>query len=229
MANPQIAGENISGVLTEILDSLKSLRQENSQLTAAIDKINGRVNVLASVKQVHDASDSCESNAASRAWDKYLSGEQVPENALSNPLPLAQPAIAPSAVRNGRASAPSELKPLAEPPKTPERPRSAADQPVPAIESSPRRITGFTSKIILTSYPGQSGADPVPMNWGDSNPNRRGPVVVSRHKSTIGRRNGEYNITSDALASPVLIKVKLSVLMADRTQFIMPLPLQART
>lgn len=27
------------------------------------------------------------------------------------------------------------------------------------------------------------------MNWGDSDPSKRGPVVVSRHKNTIGRRN----------------------------------------
>jgi hypothetical protein len=31
--------------------------------------------------------------------------------------------------------------------------------------------------------------DPIPLNWGAADPQTRGPVVVSRHKSTIGRRN----------------------------------------
>ena len=47
-----------------------------------------------------------------------------------------------------------------------------------------------SSKIILTTYPHQSGIDPIIMNWGDSDPLQRGPVVVSRAPSTIRRRNG---------------------------------------
>jgi hypothetical protein len=63
-----------------------------------------------------------------------------------------------------------------------------------------RESTSFSSKIILTSYPGQAGVDPITMQWGASDPQARGPVVVSRHKSTIGRRNaigahgGSYSI-----------------------------------
>ncbi|KAJ9662971.1 putative GTP cyclohydrolase [Coniosporium apollinis] len=56
------------------------------------------------------------------------------------------------------------------------------------FEVQPRR-TSVSSKIILTSYPGQSGVDPLPMDWGNKDPNLRGPVVVSRHPSTIKRRN----------------------------------------
>lgn len=93
-------------------------------------------------------------------------------------------------------------------PKTPEavqRPPTASEQPIPIPDGSTvtppaRRSTAFTSKIILTSYPNQSGVDPVVMNWGHPNPEERGPVVVSRHRSTIGRRNavgangGSYSI-----------------------------------
>ena len=46
---------SISSVLAEILDTVNSLRKENKQLASAIDEVNGRVNVLAGVKQVHDA------------------------------------------------------------------------------------------------------------------------------------------------------------------------------
>ena len=57
-----------------------------------------------------------------------------------------------------------------------------------------------SSRIILTTYPGQSGIDPLPMHWGHKDPMHRGPVVVSRSQSTIRRRNaigahgGSYSI-----------------------------------
>ncbi|KAL8761841.1 MAG: hypothetical protein Q9184_002084 [Pyrenodesmia sp. 2 TL-2023] len=57
--------------------------------------------------------------------------------------------------------------------------------------ASPQRgmAPGLSSRIILTTYPGQSGIDPLVMNWGHANPSQRGPVVVSRSQSTIRRRN----------------------------------------
>lgn len=64
----------------------------------------------------------------------------------------------------------------------------------------PGRRASTTSKIILTSYPGQAGVDPIPLNWGAKDPNERGPVVVTRSPSTIRRRNaigahgGSYSI-----------------------------------
>ncbi|GAB7343839.1 hypothetical protein MBLNU457_1807t1 [Dothideomycetes sp. NU457] len=62
------------------------------------------------------------------------------------------------------------------------------------------RRGSITSKIILTSYPGQAGVDPCPMKWGAKDPAERGPVVVSRNSNTIRRRNalgahgGSYSI-----------------------------------
>ncbi|GAW25580.1 putative GTP cyclohydrolase II [Rosellinia necatrix] len=52
--------------------------------------------------------------------------------------------------------------------------------------------SGFTSRIILTTYPKQIGINPIPLNWGAPGP-ERGPVVVSRASSTIRKRNGETN------------------------------------
>lgn len=60
-------------------------------------------------------------------------------------------------------------------------------------ELTGRRTSLASSKIILTSYPGQSGVDPIPMNWGNPDPNIRGPVVVSRQVNTIRRRNGKIH------------------------------------
>lgn len=60
--------------------------------------------------------------------------------------------------------------------------------------------SGFTSRIVLTTYPKQIGIDPIPLQWGNADPERRGPVVVSRLPSTIRRRNaigahgGSYSV-----------------------------------
>jgi len=65
----------------------------------------------------------------------------------------------------------------------------------PSPEPMLRKNSTSSSKIILTSYPGQSGVDPIPMDWGNPDPNIRGPVVVSRLANTIRRRNGESSAT----------------------------------
>jgi len=57
-----------------------------------------------------------------------------------------------------------------------------------------RTSTTYSSRIILTTYPGQSGIDPIPMNWGDPNPMKRGPVVVSRAANTVRKRNGVFRL-----------------------------------
>ncbi|KAM0324212.1 hypothetical protein ACHAQA_008406 [Verticillium albo-atrum] len=59
----------------------------------------------------------------------------------------------------------------------------------PAAPSSPEQRSGLTSRIILTTYPKQSGINPLPMRWGNPDPLLRGPVVVSRLSSTLRRRN----------------------------------------
>ncbi|KAL3955228.1 hypothetical protein ACCO45_010791 [Purpureocillium lilacinum] len=73
----------------------------------------------------------------------------------------------------------------------------AEDSPV--VKAAPPR-SGFTSRIILTTYPKQIGIDPLPMDWGNPDPMKRGPVAVARSPSTIRRRNaiggdgGSYSI-----------------------------------
>ena len=62
-----------------------------------------------------------------------------------------------------------------------------------SASDSPARRGSLSSKIILTSYPGQSGVDPIPLDWGNGEPTRRGPIVVGRGSSTIKRRNGKLH------------------------------------
>ena len=66
---------------------------------------------------------------------------------------------------------------------------TAQDAKESALTLAPKRST-VTSRIILTTYPGQVGIDPVIMNWGHKDPSQRGPVVVSRDHGTLRRRNG---------------------------------------
>lgn len=138
-------------VLKEILDGLKALRTENSVLAASVDKINGRVNMLAEIKQLRD-------EAAREAPKANLNGDKAKE---------------------------------AESEKTVEAVSQQYEAPPSSVDAPPRRASvSKTSKIILTSYPGQAGVDPLPMEWGAKDPAVRGPVVVSRHANTIRRRNG---------------------------------------
>jgi hypothetical protein len=71
-------------------------------------------------------------------------------------------------------------------------PDTVESTPVAETASPPAtsRRSNSASRIILTTYPNQSGVTPLPMNWGHSDSAIRGPVVVSRHPGTIGRRNG---------------------------------------
>lgn len=134
-----------AAVLQEILASLKTIQQENTHLAAAVDAINGRVNILAGVKQVKDLT------------------------------------VDPVAVERNKQNQAAPIVPTL----TENTPLSPDLSTVP--ESG--RRSSMTSKIILTSYPGQAGVDPLPMDWGNKDPSLRGPVVVSRNPSSIRRRN----------------------------------------
>lgn len=48
------ASADVAGVLAEILASIQTLKQENSHLAAAVDAISGKVNILATVKEIQD-------------------------------------------------------------------------------------------------------------------------------------------------------------------------------
>ncbi|KEQ76230.1 GTP cyclohydrolase-like protein II [Aureobasidium namibiae CBS 147.97] len=132
-------------LLHEILASLKTIQQENTHLAAAVDAINGRVNILAGVKQVKDMT------------------------------------VDPTAVERNKQHHADPVVPTL----TGSTPSSPDLSGVP--ESG--RRSSVTSKIILTSYPGQAGVDPLPMSWGHKDPSIRGPVVVSRNPTSIRRRN----------------------------------------
>jgi hypothetical protein len=47
----------------------------------------------------------------------------------------------------------------------------------------------FNSRIILTTYPGGVGINPIPLKWGAMDPYERGPIVASRNSNSLKLRN----------------------------------------
>ena len=92
-----------------------------------------------------------------------------------------------SAAAAAAAAAATAVPPLS-PTMDEQRPPSEVTAPGSPVQKKP--ATAGTSRIILTTYPGQSGIDPIIMNWGEKDPAKRGPVVVARGSRTIRRRNG---------------------------------------
>lgn len=94
-------------------------------------------------------------------------------------------------------------------------PRSSTTSTPVASNMSARRPS-LSSKITLTSYPGQAGVDPVQLRWGHSDPALRGPVIVARSSGTIGRRNGMPSLHCKTISRPVKMQVAfLGVLQAS--------------
>ncbi|PQE11939.1 GTP cyclohydrolase II protein [Rutstroemia sp. NJR-2017a BVV2] len=162
-----------TAMMQEILDSLKNLQVNQVQLASNVDAITGRVNVLAGMKEVRDVA-AAEPTTASKP------SEPVPKDGES---PLKD----------------------ADVPQSPSLPAAKLDAEIP-IPGSPQKASTSTgtSRIILTfillnvtksTYPGQSGINPLPMDWGHKDPQERGPVVVSRNPETVRRpHGGSYSI-----------------------------------
>ena len=137
--------------------------------------------LAANVEQIQSRVDMSNSFSQFRPQQRSSLGKDSPS---LDPIQVARAA-------NGLSSSPPSNTHL-EPPSSPLK---SSSTPPPVTRKS-----SITSRIILTTYPGQSGIDPIPLEWGEENPEKRGPVVVSRHHNTIRRRNaigahgGSYSI-----------------------------------
>ncbi|GAA5913910.1 hypothetical protein JCM6882_004393 [Rhodosporidiobolus microsporus] len=69
----------------------------------------------------------------------------------------------------------------------------------------------YTQRVILTTYPGQVGINPIPLNWGATTAEARGPVVASRQpkslkvRNAIGAYSGSYSIYRALAAAAGLV------------------------
>ena len=156
------------GLLKQILSTVQSMRVDYQHLSAAVKHLQGQVNVLSGVKQMHD-----------------VAGGSHPSQTRIAPTQ-------PSTTGAQRATSPTEFGPNA---------LASSPDFYPAGSSGARSDEDFlhgrkhtapaVSRIILTTYPEQSGIDPLIMNWGHMDALERGPVVVSRSQGTVRRRNGK--------------------------------------
>jgi len=174
-----------SDLLNQILATVQSIQQNYIDLSATIGSIQGQVNVLAGVKQVRDVADD---RSATTTGKHPSTASKSNDQHIDGP-PATGDSLATSPV--------SQLESLQE---------TLRDG-----RSSTKRKPGgpSISRIILTTYPNQSGIDPLNLDWGHKDPLQRGPVVVSRNQSTIRRRNGVLSIPLS------MLEILTSILNSD--------------
>ena len=157
-----------SDLLSQVLNTVQGIQRTQTQLSAAIESIQGQVNVLTGVSLVHDAARE-HSALDDEKISPVISSVASVQSTDGPPLPTERPV--------------SDL--------------SHDDHRDTELSSSRKRPGGTSiSRIILTTYPNQSGIDPLPLNWGHKDSFQRGPVVVSRNQTTIRRRNGMFLVFS---------------------------------
>ena len=149
-------------VLPKILDTLQALQRSQQELTASVEEMKERVDTLAGVNQELNINDK------PRHPLHQIGSRPLRSSPTPNHLELAY-SSRPLPADKFSDSDPNKKDPL----------------------GAHHIGTATNSKIILTTYPHQSGIDPIMMDWGNSDPAQRGPVVVSRAPSTIRRRNGK--------------------------------------
>lgn len=156
-------------VLNQILRTVESVQDGHKQLAEDVLSIKGRLEVLA------------------RQQDHYERDKDI--GTTKN-------------VSDTNKQDPIKLLPASTPINSPSLPSLDGSPTVPLNNktASPQRsaATNLSSRIILTTYPGQAGIDPIAMSWGHYDQMQRGPVVVSRSQSTIKRRNGKPMFTYEA-------------------------------
>ncbi|KAK1005467.1 putative GTP cyclohydrolase [Friedmanniomyces endolithicus] len=174
MSQPQ----DTAALLQEILASVRSLKLDQVQLTDTVEAINGRVNILAGVKQSRDGI----------VHDATVPSPKIPPMAAS---PNLQPmASSPRMIPKGHHSRESVT--------SIDGHGRQANGTSQSTSPPPRQSSNAHSKIVITTHREQ--ADPLPNHWGNGDATKRGPVVVSRSPSTIRRRNaigahgGSYSI-----------------------------------
>lgn len=170
METPQPSPEDL---LKQILSTLQSVQHDHQKLSAVVQGIQRHLEAGTEPKGSHQP--FTESHQHAPSVERII--ERKGEDSVT-----ASPAIHPSA-------SPSLLSL-----------DGKRDSLTNGKLASPQHGAASTlsSRIILTTYPGQSGIDPITMIWGHPDPAKRGPVVVSRSRSTIRRRNGTQIFTYHA-------------------------------
>ncbi|CEH18442.1 gtp cyclohydrolase ii [Ceraceosorus bombacis] len=170
-----------SAVLGEILRELREIKERNKELEAKVDALHGAATL---------------SNVASpssfAAHTRRLSGGGLSplHRAIGSAASNAVPANArDSAALLGSSPPAQPLGPPAVPVPVPAAPVASSHEiGSSALKKNPTEGY-YSDRVILSTYPGQSGIKPLPLVWGAQDPQQRGVIVASRHPNSIKVRN----------------------------------------
>ncbi|KAL8861348.1 MAG: hypothetical protein Q9178_002220 [Gyalolechia marmorata] len=164
--------ETNNDILNQILRTVGSVQDSYKQLAEDVLSIKERIEVLSRPQTQHRALEGKDEDIGTAKI-----GSDTAKQDPMRALPPATPILSPSVPSHDGS------------PKLSSNDKTASPQR--------RTATSLSSRIILTTYPGQSGIDPIAMKWGHHDQLERGPVVVSRSQSTIRRRNGMRMVMPD--------------------------------
>ncbi|KAK9473490.1 GTP cyclohydrolase N terminal-domain-containing protein [Dipodascopsis tothii] len=176
---PSSETPDIAASLGHILTALQSLQSDYKTLSAKI------------------ASSDAQTKATLQDLDARLTTVQSVGNLVSN---LSFTVSAPNSIV--APSVTSEPSPPLSPELLATIPRDAEP---PVADKTPAKKKNDLSelwgkRVVLATYPGQSGINPLPLKWGAADPRERGPIVVSRLKTSmklrnaIGAHSGSYGV-----------------------------------
>ncbi|KAJ3321071.1 Uracil-regulated protein 1 [Boothiomyces sp. JEL0866] len=134
-------------------------------------------------------------NNLSNRLDEYQKETRAELNLLKNSIAPPSPTF-----KIHQSNIPETLNLEAE--QQPLSKRSSFGNRESSIPSSPPKSakSQYPDRIILTTYPGNSKVNPIPLNWGAEDAASRGPIVASRHpqslplRNAIGAHGGAYSI-----------------------------------
>ncbi|GAA6005735.1 uncharacterized protein JCM10292_004615 [Rhodotorula paludigena] len=137
--------------------------------------------------------------------------QQVKANQTVFESKLESLALPPTSPPSLTGSIPPLAGPSSEVPATPLV--KPSDLPTsPSLVARKDAATGkYSQRVILTTYPGQVGINPIPLNWGAKTAEERGPVVAARSakslkvRNAIGAYSGSYSVYRALAAAAGLI------------------------
>ncbi|KAH6564292.1 hypothetical protein BASA50_010972 [Batrachochytrium salamandrivorans] len=201
---------------------MDSKETDMQQLLQAIHSLQQSQNTLASSFAMFQ-----ENTQASLVALSALVGTALPSPTTINPSPSSSPVrhsldmsfrVYNSGVAEGSVESDTDSVPTTghDHSKRPHRKSHISLQPPPSsltgvagsagstgsINSNSNATTKsiYNHRIVLTTYPGQVGINPISLVWGAANPLMRGPVVASRHhhslplRNAIGAHGGAYSV-----------------------------------
>ncbi|GAA5863486.1 hypothetical protein JCM8547_007259 [Rhodosporidiobolus lusitaniae] len=162
----------------------------------------------------HDSTKQPDQNVLLAAILSELQGIKATQAVFEQKLEsLALPPTSPPSLTKGVSGTISPLNGFTKelPPSTPFVKASDAPTSPSIVARKDAADSPYSQRVILTTYPGQVGINPIPLEWGAKSSEERGPVVASRQpkslkiRNAIGAYSGSYSIYRALAAASGLV------------------------